>query len=213
MSCNRQRHRQLQDHFNRILDSHISMDGQDNTRNVVDRLRDCQRRIDPHRNARTTRSASRALSSLRLCFLTDPSAEVLGSRNASSITKTNAPFSMSETDFRKKVKDTFPDLQDGDFDLCRVDRWRKVHPVGISSLCPSVITACPEFSRSAVYIRLKTAPPPSGQMVDQITPPSSGQNVIVDQLMAWRALRQVQDQEYASSLEIDRARDMRRRQI
>ncbi|XP_062860650.1 uncharacterized protein LOC134323150 isoform X3 [Trichomycterus rosablanca] len=172
------------------------------------------------------------MCTLRLAFLAEPHEEVLIPRSDASIKKVSMPYAMSERDFQQKVRDTFPDLQDGDFELCRVDRRRKIHTVDLSSQCPSVIKACPEFSRSAIYIRSKERAPeeflennedvasasePSPLDINEhdlsTNPELASMEPTDNDLLAWRALRAQQDDEFQQCLQLDREKEMRRRQF
>ncbi|ROI15246.1 G2/M phase-specific E3 ubiquitin-protein ligase [Anabarilius grahami] len=62
---------------------------------------------------------------------------------------------MDERAFHQKIREAFPIIGEGEIEICRVDRRRRVIPVELSSVCPAAIKACPEFGRSAVYVRLK----------------------------------------------------------
>ncbi|XP_058626489.1 uncharacterized protein LOC131537205 [Onychostoma macrolepis] len=62
---------------------------------------------------------------------------------------------MDERAFHQKIREAFPIIGEGEIEICRVDRRRRVIPVQLSSVCPAAIKACPVFGRSAVYVRLK----------------------------------------------------------
>ncbi|KAA0724142.1 hypothetical protein E1301_Tti020080 [Triplophysa tibetana] len=72
-----------------------------------------------------------------------------------TVKKIIVPLSMNERAFHQKIRETFPTMGEGEMEICRVDRRRRILPVQLSSVCPASIKACPEFGRSAEYVRLK----------------------------------------------------------
>lgn len=79
------------------------------------------------------------------------------SLTGTTVKKIIVPLSMNERAFHLKIRETFPTMGEGEIEICRVDKKRRVLPVQLSSICPASIKACPEFGRSAVYVRFKVS--------------------------------------------------------
>lgn len=86
-----------------------------------------------------------------------------------TVKKLVVPFSMDEMAFHQKILEAFPIIGESEIEICRVNRRRRVIPVELSSVCPAAIKACPQFGRSAVYVRVKVRTNDSTKYKSQIS--------------------------------------------
>nr|XP_055028588.1 uncharacterized protein LOC129417784 [Misgurnus anguillicaudatus] len=128
-----------------------------------------QSNIPSNASATTRRQAARQ-SIIRLSFLENSSEAHLMTARRTPVKKIIVPLSMNERAFLQKIRETFPIMGEGGIEMCRVDRRRRILPVPLSSVCPASIKACPEFGRSAIYVRLKDTSRLTGVQHDNSNP-------------------------------------------
>ncbi|XP_042577850.1 uncharacterized protein LOC122137010 [Cyprinus carpio] len=147
----------LNTRFNALIQNRLRNEDEDNNlsteHNTIDRLRMFQSNI-PNEVPATTRRRAARQSIIRISFI-ENSGEHLITTQRTTVKKLVVPFSMNERAFLQKIREAFLIIGEGGIEICRVDRRRRVIPAELSSVCPSVIKACPQFGRSAVYVRLK----------------------------------------------------------
>nr|XP_023665910.1 uncharacterized protein LOC111842969 isoform X2 [Paramormyrops kingsleyae] len=230
LKMNRQERLQnLAARFQQLVYQQTSSENPSSSVSLIDRLRMFRRGQELRRTVRVRQR----LTTIRLAILPN-SRDTIFIPRGSSVKKIVVPLSMPESAFIEKIREEFPSLQ-GDFCLCRVDRWRRIHQLDLSSICPSSIKACPVLRRSAVYIRPKDNGEEEFRNVhdrDMLEEQNSSeeeeeQNLFEEEeedtlpeqaieqagLPEWHALRSQQDEEYQRSLSIDRERERRRRQV
>ncbi|XP_048010698.1 uncharacterized protein LOC125244620 [Megalobrama amblycephala] len=160
----RRRLEALNTRFNALVQNRLRNEDEDNNlstqHNTIDRLRMFQSNIPNEVSATTRRRAARQ-SIIRISFI-ENSGEHLITTQRTTVKKLVVPFSMDERAFHQKIREAFPIIGEGEIEICRVDRRRRVIPVELSSVCPAAIKACPEFGRSAVYVRLKNTSSSAG---------------------------------------------------
>ncbi|KAJ8247662.1 hypothetical protein GJAV_G00248820 [Gymnothorax javanicus] len=120
------------------------------SRNIASQLR-CRQLLRDHVQRR--RTTPRRVITLRVALLGSDEDGIYMPSRRSRVQTIVVPQLMPEVRFKELIRQTFPTLGNTDFDLCKVDRCRRIIPVHLDTVTPLMIKSSGEFNRSAIYFR------------------------------------------------------------
>ncbi|XP_067314252.1 uncharacterized protein [Pseudorasbora parva] len=91
--------------------------------------------------------------SLRAVLVHDPFMDVYNSKDANKMRRITVPLALNAQQFEEFLQEEFPLLRGNSFELCRMDKTRRLHVLTCPIKTPSAIRALGELGRSALYIR------------------------------------------------------------